>query len=62
MTDLKRLDWILTKAESGQDNLSAWEQGFVQDMLDRRSKYGERLRLSDRQIEVLEQIAEKAAG
>lgn len=56
--DLNRLDWILTKAQDAAD-LTAWEEGFLADMIDRRERYGDRITISERQEEVLERIAEK---
>ena len=56
--DLKRLDWILVKA-LGASTLSAWEQDFVDDLTDRRERQGDRIRISERQEEILERISEK---
>ena len=58
MTDLKRLDWILSKAQSSY-TLTPWEQDFIDDLTDRREKYGDRIRISERQEEILERIATK---
>lgn len=58
MTDLKRLDWILAKAQ-GANTLTAWKQDFIDDLTDRREKYGDRIHISERQEEILERIAEK---
>lgn len=56
--DLKRLDWILLKAQEAQ-TLTAWEDGFVADLIERRDRYGDSISISERQEEVLERIAEK---
>ncbi len=56
--DLKRLDWILVKAQSAS-TLSVWEQDFVDDLTDRRERQGDRIRISERQEEILERISEK---
>lgn len=61
MSDLSRLDWIIAKVEAGPDKLTPWERDFIQDMADHRAKYGDRTRVSEKQWEVLENIAEKAA-
>lgn len=61
MSDLRRLDWILEKAELGESRLSSWERNFIDDLGRRRERLGDRLTLSDRQWEILEAIAEKAA-
>lgn len=56
--DLKRLDWILVRAQEA--DLTAWEEGFVREMTDRRERRGDRIIISERQEEILERIAEKA--
>ena len=56
--DLKRLDWILAKAQSAS-TLTEWESGFVDDLTDRRERLGDRIKISDRQEEILERISEK---
>ena len=53
----KRLDWVLTKALDA--DLTAWEESFVKDMMERRERMGDRMKISDAQEEVLERIAEK---
>lgn len=58
MMELKRLDWILSKAQSST-TLSQWEQDFVDDLTDRRERQGDRMRISERQEETLERISEK---
>lgn len=58
---LDRLDWILQKAEIGESRLTDWERKFVDDMAQRRAHLGDRLNVSERQWEILEAIAEKAA-
>lgn len=55
--DLDRLDWILTKVEDS--DLTPWEEDFITDIFSRRQRYGESVRISERQEEVLERIAEK---
>ena len=59
--ELKRLDWILTKAQTTlPENLTEWEHAFVDDMTDRLEKYGSRLSVSERQWDVLENIRDKS--
>ena len=58
MMDLKRLDWVLSKAQSSS-TLSSWEQDFVDDLTDRRERQGNWIRISERQEEILERISEK---
>ncbi len=55
--NLKRLDWILVKAQEA--DLTAWEEKFWLDMIERRERLGDNIRISDKQAEVLERIAEK---
>ena len=55
--DLKRLDWILVKAL--ESDLTIWEEGFIDDMIDQRERDGEGKKISDRQEDVLERIAKK---
>lgn len=50
--DLLRL---LELAESSTAN--EWEEDFVSDMKDRAEQWGRRLFVSDRQMEILERIA-----
>lgn len=57
MMDLKRLDWILVKAQSA--DLTAWEESFVSDLTNRRERYGDSLAISERQEEILERIGAK---
>ncbi|MDR3438996.1 hypothetical protein [Telmatospirillum sp.] len=60
MPDLRRLDWILEKAELGESKLSVWERNFVDDLGRRHERQGG-LTLSERQWEIPEAVAEKAA-
>jgi hypothetical protein len=55
--DLKRLDWILTKAQD--IDLTSWEENFIGDLTDRREDEGDRIRISEKQEEILERIASK---
>ena len=55
--DLRRLDWILKKAQDA--DLSDFEEKFVRDMTERRERQGDALVVTERQEEVLEQVAEK---
>ena len=56
--DIKRLDWILSKAQSAT-TLTEWESGFVDDLTDRRERQGDRITISEKQEEILERIAGK---
>ena len=56
--NLKRLDWILVKAGEAS-TLTAWEEAFINDFVERREKYGDKLLVSERQEEILERIGGK---
>ena len=58
--EYKRADWILGKAHTNPEDLSPWEENFVDDMTDRIAKYGKGLSLSEKQWDVLGRIADKA--
>lgn len=55
--DLKRLDWILVKAQDM--DLTTWEASFIDRMTERREKYGDRTIITEREAEILEEIAGK---
>lgn len=55
--DLKRLDWILIKAQSIK--LNAWEQNFINEFTERRERLGDALTVSEAQEEILERISAK---
>lgn len=52
-----RLDWILKKSKS--QSLTAWEEGFIRDMAQKRETFGLYVEISEKQEEVLERIASK---
>ena len=56
--DLKRLDWILVKAQEAS-TLTPWEDKFISDLIDRRERHGDRISISEKQEEILERISEK---
>ena len=56
--DYRRLDWILSKAQSSH-TLTAWESHFIDDLTDRRERLGDRIKISENQEEILERIADK---
>jgi len=55
--NLKRLDWILKKAQDAE--LTDWEEKFIDDMIEKREKKGVFIYITEAQEEVLERIAEK---
>ena len=51
--------YILEQVEGYEESLSHRDISFLEDMLEKRDKYGERLHCSDRQLEWLESIMER---
>ena len=56
--DLKRVDWLLCKGQEA-GSLTSWEQDFLADMIERRERQAGCFSISDRQMEILEQIGGK---
>ena len=56
--DLKRLDWVLCKAQDAT-TLTEWEDKFLNDFIERRERQGDAIKVSEKQEEILERIAEK---
>lgn len=52
-----RLNWVIRKCETLE--LSKWEREFMGGMVIMRDNLGQLMRLSDRQKEILEEIANK---
>lgn len=57
LSDPTEFEDLLTEAASA--SLSVWEMDFVDDLRERFDQYGERMFLSERQLEWLEQIARR---
>ena len=57
--DADRLQWILNKVDEGWARLSTWEENFLEDMRERLDKYGDNIRISEKQEDVLERISDK---
>lgn len=53
--DASEFDELL--ADAGNNATSDWDMNFVDDLRNRYDKYGERMYLSERQLEILERIA-----
>ena len=53
--DASEFDELLADAENNAT--SDWDMNFVDDLRNRYDKYGERMYLSERQLEILERIA-----
>lgn len=49
----------MIKALAESDELTTWEQEFVQSNMDRVEKYGAGTRFSDKQQEIIEEMADK---
>lgn len=54
-----RLDEILELATTHSDELTQWEQEFLDDIRERYSRYADTLQLSSRQWDVLERCLDK---
>lgn len=50
---------MIEEQEARFHTLSSWEQGFIGDILERFSDYGEHLVLSENQWRIISQIGEK---
>lgn len=59
--DLRRLDWLLVNAEASEDRLSGRERQFVDDLSHRRGTYGDKIRITERQMAWLEDIVRRVA-
>ena len=57
--DFRRVKEILYDAQENGDQLSDWECGFVDDMIERVVQYGQRMRVSERQMEIIDRIEQK---
>ena len=53
--DASEFDELLADAENNAT--SDWDMNFVDDLRNRYDKYGERMYLSERKLEILERIA-----
>lgn len=53
--DASEFDELLADAENNAT--SDWDMNFVDDLRNRYDKYGERMYLSERQLEILRRIA-----
>lgn len=58
MMDLRRLDWILAKAQT-MDTLDDWELSFIEDMMNQREALGDDITISPKQEVILERISGK---
>lgn len=56
---LKTVQDILSEAQDNMDNLTEWEQQFVDDMTEKLEEFGEDLVVSDKQWEILNRIEMK---
>lgn len=53
------IQFLLDKVHYSKSKLNAWEEDFITQLSDRYDKYGDRVKLSDKQREILEGIANK---
>lgn len=59
--DPARLKWLKELLDDCEHTtrLSEWEVNFMDDMRSRLLQYGERIRVSEKQLQVLERIEQK---
>lgn len=62
MANLERAKFICEMASENEDALTDWEKKFVSDQFGRLDQYGETTRMSDKQMGVLEKIANKVGA
>jgi hypothetical protein len=58
--NLKRLDWILLKVQDVQ--LRERDEKFINSLIERRERYGDSIRITEKQETWLENIAERYIG
>lgn len=56
-----RIDELIEAAKDQPSLLSQWENDFMQGMIESREKYGNGMRISEKQWAVLDKIAVKLA-
>ena len=54
------LEFCVRRSASGL--LNAWEEEFVSSLMERYEEYGDRVKLSEKQMEILERIADGKRG
>jgi len=57
--DLPKLDQILSAAVSSPELLTEWECGFVDEFVEKREKYGDKVFVSEKQWDVIQRIGDK---
>jgi hypothetical protein len=58
----KEFDWLTRierSVDAAWDNLTAWEQGFIENLLERFRRYGMNTRISKDQWTKITEISEK---
>lgn len=62
MLDQKECDWmkrIEKEVDKVWDDLTLWEQKFIEDTLERFKRYGDKTMISLKQWEIITRISEK---
>jgi hypothetical protein len=57
--DILRLERVFEEAEDNPDELTEWEQEFLESLSERIEQYGDRTRISVKQWAVIERIEGK---
>jgi|FreactTroBogLake_1042271.scaffolds.fasta_scaffold44299_2 hypothetical protein len=60
--EFRRLKEILYDAQENSDRLSDWECGFVDDTIERLIQYDRRIRVTEKQMEIIDRIEQKLYG
>jgi 3-deoxy-D-arabino-heptulosonate 7-phosphate (DAHP) synthase class II len=56
---LNLIENLAAATKKDPEKFSPWERDFVKDQAERAKKWGEEIRLSEKQISILSQIAKK---
>lgn len=57
--DCARMERIEKEIDKVWDDLTPWEQKFIENMLEKFKRYGDRTMISPKQWEILTRISEK---
>ena len=57
--EFKQMQKIEAEVDKSWDDLSSWEQTFIEDILSRFEMYGQKTLISKKQWDIIERISEK---
>lgn len=58
----KEFDWMISieaEIDKAWDDLTPWEQRFIEDLLEKFKRYGDKTMISPKQWEIIPRISEK---